>query len=84
MLDIRVITSLSHEPKCLPVKPKSVRLLATSALDNRLYFTDSGFLYSFNFVTNKTSSHTRVGKVAGTKYYTDIANSNCYYHTDKA
>nr|XP_022325254.1 low-density lipoprotein receptor-related protein 4-like [Crassostrea virginica] len=65
MLDIRVITSLSHEPICLPLKPDSVKLLAASAVDNRLFYTDSGFLYSYDFLTNLSSSHTRVGKISG-------------------
>ena len=67
MLDIRVITSLSHEPICLPLKPDSVKLLAASAVDKRLFYTDSGFLYSYDFLTNLSSSHTRVGKISGTK-----------------
>ncbi|XP_052719172.1 low-density lipoprotein receptor-related protein 4-like [Crassostrea angulata] len=65
MLDIRVITSLSHEPICLPLNRESVKLLATSAVDKRLYYTDSGFLYSYDFLSNKSSSLTRVGKISG-------------------
>lgn len=66
MLDIRVITSLSHEPICLPLNRESVKLLATSAVDKHLYYTDNGFLYSYDFLSNKSSSLTRVGKISGT------------------
>ncbi|KAK3087117.1 hypothetical protein FSP39_001901 [Pinctada imbricata] len=80
MLDIRVITSLSHAPKCIKTGLGSVRHLAVATDEYHAVFYIDDLdheLVMLDIITNVTTKLAKVGNVTGIVY--DWVDKNVYW-----